>query len=178
MIKRIQFGILFLLAGMFTANAQSQEVKIGYVFPQQIFQRMPEMAAVQQKIANFRDRKAAELRNKQAEFLNAQNVLQQKASVISEAALQAEQDSLAKMYQELQRASEEADNAVNNRRIELLGPLYLQLRQAINAVAEKQGLTYVLNATTSSGDQVILYVSNEYATKYNITDAVMRELGI
>ena len=46
------------------------------------------------------------------------------------------------------------------------------------AVAKKMELSYVLNTVTSTGDMVILYASQEYATKYNITDAVMVELGI
>ena len=39
-------------------------------------------------------------------------------------------------------------------------------------------LTYVLNTTTSTGDLVILYASEEYSAKYNITEAVMEELGM
>ena len=39
-------------------------------------------------------------------------------------------------------------------------------------------LTYVLNNTTSTGDQIILYVSEQYGEKYNLTEGVMEELGM
>jgi outer membrane protein len=39
-------------------------------------------------------------------------------------------------------------------------------------------LTYVLNTTTSSGDAIILYASDEAQEKYDITDQVMQQLGI
>ena len=45
-------------------------------------------------------------------------------------------------------------------------------------VAERMELTYVLNTTTSTGDLVILYASEDYAERYNITEAVMEELGM
>ena len=67
---------------------------------------------------------------------------------------------------------------IQNKRRELLGPLNQQISEAIDAVAKKMGLSYVLNTVTSTGDLVILYASQEYGMQYNLTDAVMVELGI
>jgi len=36
----------------------------------------------------------------------------------------------------------------------------------------------VLNTTTSNGDVIILYVSEEIQSEFDITDAVMQDLGI
>jgi len=56
--------------------------------------------------------------------------------------------------------------------------MFNQIGTAIDAVAEEMGLTYVLNTTTSSGDQIILYASPDFQNRYDITDAVMQELGV
>ena len=82
------------------------------------------------------------------------------------------------MSNDLNEATRTAQQEIQNKRNELLGPLQNQIGAAISAVAEQKGLAYVLNTTTSSGDIIILYASQEYGSQYNITDAVMVELGI
>ena len=59
-----------------------------------------------------------------------------------------------------------------------MSPLLQQIQESINTVADRMGLDYVLNTTTSAGDVIILYVSPEVQAEYDITDAVMEELGI
>lgn len=178
MVKTIKLGFFLLFIGLFMAEANAQELKVGYLDPQLVLERMPEMAAVQMRIKNFRDRKGAEIQQKEAAFVQAQNDFQQRSGVISETARQEGQAALARQYQDLQTATSTAQQEINQRTNELLGPLLTQLRQAIDAVAAREGLSYVLNTTTSSGDQIILYVAQDYANKYDITDEVMQQLGI
>jgi len=45
-------------------------------------------------------------------------------------------------------------------------------------VAQEKGIDYVLNTMTSTNDVIILYVKEEIRSEYDITDAVMRNLGI
>ena len=178
MVKTIKLGLLFLFVGLLAVEVKAQDIKVGYLDPQLVLERMPEMAAVQMRIKNFRDRKGAEIQQKEAAFIQAQNEFQQRSGVISEAARQEGQAALASQYQDLQSATATAQQEINQRTNELLGPLLTQLRQAIDAVAAREGLSYVLNTTTNSGDQIILYVSQEYASKYDITNEVMQQLGI
>ncbi|MBO6620715.1 MAG: OmpH family outer membrane protein [Balneola sp.] len=180
MLKKfsIGLGLLFTLLLAVDTNAQSQELKIGFVNPQAVLNRMPEMKAVQQRLKNFADRKSLEIEQKELELQNAVNVYEQKKDVISAAAKTAEEEKLQQMSNDLNEATRTAQQEIQNKRNELLGPLQNQIGAAISAVAEQKGLAYVLNTTTSSGDIIILYASQEYGSKYNITDAVMVELGI
>ncbi|MDR9419714.1 OmpH family outer membrane protein [Gracilimonas sp.] len=159
------------------AKAQ-EETKIGFVNPQAVLAKMPEMRAIQQRLTNFAEQKQQELAQKEREFQTAVAEYEQKAGVISEEANQREQERLGQMQQELTVAQREAETALQQRRQELLGPLFQQIGTAIDAVSEEMGLTMVLNTTTSAGDQIILYASQEYQEKYDITDAVMQELGV
>lgn len=159
------------------AKAQ-EEMKIGYVNPQAVLAKMPEMAAIQKRLQNFAEKKQQELSQKDQAFQTAVTEYEQKAGVISEEAKQREQQKLAQMQQDLTTAQQEAEQALQQRRQELLSPMFTQIGTAIDAVAQDKGLTYVLNTTTSSGDQIILYASKEYQSKYDITEAVMQELGI
>ncbi len=159
-------------------NAQDTETKIGYVNPQAVLAKMPEMAAIQKRLQNFAEQKQQELLQKEQDFQQQIAEYEQKAAVRNEEANQREQERLAKLQQELTLAQQEAEQALQQRRQELLGPMFNQIGTAIDAVAKQKGLTYVLNTTTSSGDQIILYASEEFQEKYDITEAVMKELGV
>ncbi|MEX0610121.1 MAG: OmpH family outer membrane protein [Balneolaceae bacterium] len=179
-MKKLSLLILSLfitLSAADVAKAQ-EEVKIGYVNPQAVLAKMPEMKAIQQRLQNFAERKQSELTQKEREFQNEVSTYEQKAGVISEDANRREQERLGQLQQELANAQQQAEQELQQKREELLGPLFTQIGTAIDAVANQMNLSYVLNTTTSSGDLIILYASDEYQSKYDITDPVMQELGI
>lgn len=182
MIKRIlSISLLCLFAIGFvnisTANAQ-QDLEIGYVDPQSILSKMPEMKAVQQRLQNFVDRKREEFATKQQNFQQQVSEYQQKESVISESAKKKEEERLGKLNAELQQFQSQIQQEIQQKQQELVGPLLDQIDKAVSSVAQQMDLTYVINSTTSQGDRIILYTSNEAQQKYNITDRVMKELGI
>ena len=172
-------AVAFLLIGVGSSvQAQDSEVQIGYVNPQSILANMPEMRAVQQRLQNLTARKQQELYDKEAAFQQEVTAYQQKIGVISAEAQQQEEARLTQLQNELGQAQQQAEQEIQTRREELLGPLLEQIGNAIDEVAAEMELTYVLNTTTSTGDLVILYVSEEYRAKYDITEAVMEKLGM
>ena len=178
MLKKFSIGVCLVFGALLATNLQAQETKIGFVNPQAILNRMPEMKAIQQRLKNFEDRQRSMLANEEAAIVQAFTLYEQKKDVISATAKKAEEEKLSKMQTDFEQSQRDANTAVQQKRNELLGPLQQQIGQAIDAVAKKMELSYVLNTVTSTGDMVILYASQEYASKYNITDAVMVELGI
>lgn len=182
MIKRaITFLTVCLVFSGFVnlQSAQAQnDLSIGYVDPQAILSKMPEMKAVQQRLQNFRDRKVQELQTKQTDFQEQLSAYQQKSAVISDEAKQKEEERLGQLQSELQQFQTQLQQEIQQKQQELVGPLLQQIEEAINAVAEEQDLTYVLNTTTSQGDVIILYASPSAREEYDITDPVMQQLGI
>lgn len=181
MIKRIRIAsFVLIIIGLFglTQRASAQELEIGYVDPQAILSKMPEMKAVQQRLQNFVERKREELAEKQQSLQQEMQSFEQKSAVISDEAKAKEEERLGQMNTELQQYQSQIQQEVQQKQQELVGPLFEQIEQAINTVAENKGLTYVVNTTTTQGDAIILYASPEAQEKYDITDAVMRELGI
>lgn len=160
------------------SRAQIQEEKIGYVNPQAILQKMPEMQAVQQRLRNFIEKKQQEIAEKNQELQQEINTYQQKQSVISEQAKQEEEERLGKLQAELQTAQQTAQQEIQQKQQELVGPLYQEINNGIDTVAKRMGLSYVLNTTTTNGDLIILYASEEAQNNYDITNEVMAELGI
>ncbi len=166
---------------MFAPEAQAQtteDMKIGFVDPRAVLERMPEMRAVQQRLQNFAERKQQELSQKEAELQTEIELYQQKVGVISENARQTEEQRLSEMDTEFRQLQQQASQELQQQRAELMSPLLNQIQQSINTVAANRGLDYVLNTTTSNGDVIILYVSEEIQNEFDITDAVMQDLGI
>lgn len=174
--------LLFISALMAVPTAQAQvaegDMEIGFVDPRAILDRMPEMRAVQQRLQNLMERKQNELAEKEQELQTEIELYQQKVGVISEQARQDEEERLTQLDQEFRQLQNQAQQEVQQRRGELMAPLLQQMQESINTVASERGLDYVLNTTTSTGDVIILYVSPEVQSNYDITDAVMQDLGI
>ena len=171
--------LCFALVAIFgVAESQSQDIKIGYVEPQAILAKMPEMKAVQQRLQNFAERKQKELAQKEQEFNAEVTKYQQKSTVISDQAKQKEEERLGQLNAELQQFRTQLQREIQQKQQELVGPLLEQIGTAIDQVAQDMQLTYVINTTTSGGDAIILYASEEAQQKYDITDQVMVQLGI
>lgn len=172
--------ILSALMTVPTAQAQVAEgdMEIGFVDPRAVLQRMPEMSAVRQRLQNLAERKQSELAQKEHELQSEVELYQQKVGVISEEARQTEEQRLTQLDQEFRQLQSQAQQEVEQRRAELMAPLLQQIQEAIDTVASERGLDYVLNTTTSTGDVIILYVSPDVESEYDITDAVMQNLGI
>ncbi|MCH8547268.1 MAG: OmpH family outer membrane protein [Balneolaceae bacterium] len=173
------FIILIAITTLMAApKAEAQDMKIGFVEPRAILDRMPEMRAVQQRLQNFAERKQNELVTKERELQTEIELYQQKVGVISESARQSEEERLTEMETEFRQLQSQAQQEMQQRRAELMSPLLQQIQEGIDAVASRKGLDYVLNTTTSNGDVIILYVSPQVQEEYDITDEVMSELGI
>lgn len=180
MKQPVKATITFLLTLLISTSAygQVQQLEIGYVDPQVVLSKMPEMKAVQQRIQNFAERKQQELSQKEQQFQTEVTNFEQKSGVISEEARAKEEERLSQLQNELLQFRQQAEQEIAQKRAELLGPLLQQIQQAIDTVAEEKGLSYVLNTTTSTGDLIILYVSEEMRAQNDITDAVMQELDL
>lgn len=180
MNRAIQTGFfaLLLFFSFQPLSVQAQDMKIGYVEPRAILERMPEMRAVEQRMQNFVERKRDELSTQEQSFQEELDLYQQKVGVISDTARQQEEERLGQLQMELQQSQNQIRQEIQQRQSELMAPLLEQVQGAINEVASEMGIDYVLNTTTSTGDVVILYVREELREQYDITDAVMRNLGI
>ena len=178
MLKKLTISICLIFTALIATNIQAQEVKIGFVDPLSIMDVMPEMKAIEQRLSNFEAKEVAKLRQQNAELTQAATLYEQKKDVISAAAKKAEEDRILKMRDDFNKSQQAANAAIQQRSQELFGPLQAQIGTAITEVAQEMGLSYVINTRTRNNDAIILYVSEEYGAKFDITSAVMTKLGI
>ncbi|MCH8494284.1 MAG: OmpH family outer membrane protein [Balneolales bacterium] len=161
-----------------SVEAQSNEMKIGYVDPNSVLMRMPEMAAVERRLQNFADRKRREFRQLQETLQTQSESLESRRSVISADAVAREEQRLTEMYIQLQEFEQNYGQELQQQQAELMGPLLERVQQAINTVSSEMGLTYVLNTMTNSGDFIILYASPRMQQEFDITAKVAEKLEL
>lgn len=177
-MKSARFLTVILALLAFAAPIAAQELRIGYIDPDYILSKMPETAAVEQRLKNFAERKQKELIDSQSAFRLRLDQYQQKQAVISEAAKKKEEGELQQMGIKLQEMERNSQIELQQKQAELMQPLLEQIQKAIDAVAKELKITYVFNAVTSQGDYIILYASDEMKAKYDITTKVMEKLKI
>jgi outer membrane protein len=159
-------------------TAQSQELKIGYVDPNVILARMPDMAAIERRLQNFAERKRREFAEKQQTLQRDSESLEQRRAVISADAVAREEQRLTQLYTELTQFEATYAQELQQQQAELMGPLLQKVQTAINDVATEMGLTYVLNTMTNNGDFIILYASPRMQQTNNITERVAAKLEL
>lgn len=169
--------VLLITIGLYTP-VQAQELKIGYVDPNSLLMRMPEMAAVERRLQNFAERKRREFREKQETLQRDSESLEQRRAVISADAVAREEQRLTTLYTELQQFESSYATELQQQQAELMGPLLEKVQNAINTVAGELGLTYVLNTMTNSGDFIILYASPAMQAQNDITARVAAKLEL
>lgn len=171
--------LLVVLFILFTASpAATQDIKPGLVDYYTLIQRMPEIRAAEQRVQNFRQRKIDEILAKRQEIELEAERYQQRASVLSDEAKETEEERLVGLQTELNELQTRAEQEIYQEQQRLMRPVLEQVQESINRVAEESGVNFVLKTTALDGTRVILYITDEAREKYDITDAIMHDLGI
>ncbi len=173
--------VICLLSLAVVPNGFTQDFNVGYVDPRVILQRMPEAKAVQQQIQNLYDRTQNEIATRQQELQTELQAYQQKVGVLSEEARQTEEERLTQMDLEFRQLQSDAQTEIQQQSAELMDPLFDQIQSSVDNVAKQLGLDMILNVTMGGYnilERNIIYISPENQTEFNITSAVMQDLGI
>ena len=164
MKKLIIFLLMMLPLGVF-----AQESKIAIVNTQEVIQAMPEFATMQKQMADM-----------EAKYKNEMQVMQDEYNK-KYSDFVAQQDSLTenikmRRMQELQDMEQRTQNFIQNsqqdfqkKQGELFTPIQDKLKNAIKAVGDEKGYTYILDP------QIVLYQGN---TAVDATQFVKAKLGI
>ena len=142
MKKLIGFALLMMILPL---GAIAQEVKIAFVKTQEVFMAMPEVNEMEKKMADLNEKYRVELKRMQDEY-------QKKYSDFI-----AQQDSLTeniklRRMQEIQDIQTRMDNVVQlgqqdvqKQQQELLTPIQQKLQDAIKAVGDEKGYTFIID---------------------------------
>lgn len=159
--------VLMVTLGL--SNAQAQD-KIAHIASQELIEAMPGYKKAMRELEQLEQTYKTDLQGMLKELETTYKGIQEKAQTLSESQLEAE----ALRFQEQEKKVEDyrrsAAEDVQNKRVELLKPVYEKARETVLRVAREKGFTYVLDSTTGTG--VIL------ADGYDLMADVKKALGI
>ncbi|HMB92250.1 MAG TPA: OmpH family outer membrane protein [Rhodothermales bacterium] len=176
MIKRI-FGLAMLgLLLLPTMAVQAQSLKVGYTDHEVLILNMPEYQTVQQTLQQEYQGSQSELQTAYTDYQAQVERYQKQQALLSEEKRQEREQELMAAQQDLQQRAAQKDEALSNREVELMGPIFNKVDAAIRAVAQEKGLDIVLRSQAGPSQPIILYVNEDKIT--DITTDVARRLGL
>ena len=164
-----------ILVSWIGTSAFSQ-VKIGYTNLELILAYMPETNTMDQTLATFQKKLGEKIKIKDDYVkMKYQEYLEGKESGrFSKDEQERREKELLQLDEEVQKLAQDSEYDLHAKRQELLEPILTKLQNAINAVAQENGYTHVLNQTTSAGVSTILYGPEED----DLTEKIMNKLGV
>jgi len=168
--------VMTLMVIAFTTSLQAQELKIGYLNPQDVLEKMPETATIEKELGDLAKARETSFTTRVQKFQTDLQRFEQNASVMSNDARDKEEQRLIAEQEALQTLQVEIQQEIANKRNELLRPLLQKIDNAISATAKELSLTYVINESTSQGESILLFVSDDGKTRLNITEKVIAKL--
>lgn len=157
-----------VLAGLitFAANAQSADLKVGYVQVDKILQEAPQTAESGKKLEREFSPRSQELDRMAKQIKDLEAILDKDGLTISEADRRNKERDVQNIKIEFQRKQRELREDINLRKNEELGSLQDRVNKAVQSVSEAEGY------------DLVVYSGVAYASKkIDITDKVLKILG-
>jgi len=161
------FLALFLLG--FNANAQTK-IKLAHVNSTELMKVMPGVDTAQKAIQDFAQQLEEELKAMTAEFEKKYADYQRDLPTMSQIVQQVRMKELQDLQDRIEMFKEHAQEALQEKEMELLKPIIDRAKSAIEEVAKENGYNYVFD----SGMGVLLY-SDE---SDDIIALVKKKLGV
>ena len=155
------------------AQEESGPLRVGYMNPQEVLDQMPEKQEVERELQQLAREKRSQLEEQTIAFQKKVSQFQQNQDGMSQQQIRQTEKELQKEQQKIQQFRQSIQQQLQRQRSKMLQPIFSKIDKAIRAVAEERNLTFVINKTTSTGNEIIYYSSSD---KMDITDAVMSRL--
>lgn len=165
MKSKIIFICLVLLSTISIAQS-----KVGTVDSNYIINIMPEAKIVLKRSQDYGAKLDSSFSIKLKEFQTKVDLYKKNEKTLGILAKKADQKELYDMETEIKKYQKNGSTLMQLKRDELMRPLYKKLSDAIASVAKANGYTQILTITGNE----FAYINN----KYDITDLVMKSLGI
>ncbi|MCB2378823.1 OmpH family outer membrane protein [Hymenobacter sp. BT635] len=154
-----------------TALAQAP-LKIGYTSVEYVLSQMPESKQIESDLKAYSTQLEAQLKSKYSDYQAKAEAYQKGASTMTEVVRADKEKELTGLQTSIQEFQRSADQSLQQKQQTLLKPALDKLQKTIDAVAEENGYTYVLNSDGAS--PVLLHGPKEG----DISDLVLKKMGV
>jgi len=172
MLKRIStvVALVLLAAPALFSAVGAQSLNVGYTDHEVIIFNLPEYQQVQQQLQQEYQGGQQEIQELYQGYQESVSQYQRQQSLMTAEKRAEREQELIQEQQQIQQQAQVKDQELGQRETELMQPLLEKVQNAIDDVAQREGLDLVLRSP------LVLYVNEE--TIQDITMAVAVELGL
>ncbi|MDR0750512.1 MAG: OmpH family outer membrane protein [Tannerellaceae bacterium] len=161
--------LIVLLFMILPLSVVAQDIKIAYVTVQEIFTSMPELPTIEKQLTDLNEKYTQELKAMQDEYQKKySDYVSQQDSLTENIKLRRMQE-IEDIRNRMENFVPIAQQDMQKKQEELYKPVQERIQNAIKAVGEEKGYTYILDP------QVFLFTGNN---AINATQFVRAKLGI
>ncbi len=172
-MKRIVF-LFLLVSGAIATQAQAPtSSKIGFADVDYIFTQMPESKQIETELQSTQTQLKNQIDTKYQEFQKKLADYQANINTMLDAVRQNTERELQQLQENLQKLQQDAQLTIDNKRNQLMDPVYQKVGKAIEDVAKENDYTFILSQQIGGLD-VILYANEDN----NVSDLVLKKLGV
>jgi outer membrane protein len=171
MKKLVLLAVLAL--GIFTAQAQTASLKIGYADPDYILSEMPKAKQVDAELKSTQAQYKKEIDGKVQEFQTKLKAYNENINNMLPAVRENTERELQQLQANLEKLQQDAQNSLQKKQTDLMQPLITEIGKAIEAFAKENGYHLILTGQVGGLD-VVLY-SDE---SLQVSDLILKKMGI
>jgi outer membrane protein len=142
--------LLFLACGFILSNAATAQVKFGWIDSRELLAAMPETrkadTAIQLYAKTFQDQLQSMGKDYEKKLQDYQNG----EKTMTDAMKEVKQKEIMDLQKRIEELNQSAQEKVEKKRQETLGPILEKADKAIKDVAKEKGYDYVFDASTGS----------------------------
>lgn len=157
---------------MGTVGLYADEIKIGYVDVEKIYNQLPEITEAEAQFNQEVEEWQRELDELEQEINRLQTEYENLPPIVSEERKAEKLALIEKKEREYLDLAYNLRNQALRRQMELLQPISDKIITAINEVAEENDFDLILNAYTAQGE-IVLYANEEL----DVTDLIMEKIS-
>lgn len=147
-------------------------LKIGYTSVEYVLSQMPESKQIESQLKDYSAQLKNQLDTKYADFQSKGEAFQKGAATMSDPVRADKQKELQNLQQSIQEFQQNAEASLQQKQQALLKPALDKLQKNIDAVADENGYTYILNSDGAS--PVLLHGPKDG----DISDLILKKMGI
>jgi len=177
----IHFISFLFIATLLSVNStvvaqQLPALRIGYTDHEVIISNMPQTREIQGELQAELQSGQRILQSMQEDLAGKVDRYQKQQALLSDERRQEREEELISLEEELRNKASELEQDLVQREVDLMGPIFQQVDDAIQTIASEKGLDLVLRTQAGPSQPILLYANQDRIT--DITLEVARELGI
>jgi outer membrane protein len=142
-------SILLITLSLLSCQLFAQD-KFGHIHSEQLLMTMPETANADKEIQEYSKMLESQLQTMYEEYQSKAGEFQANEALMTEVVKEAKIKEIQDLELRIQQFQQTSQEGVQQKRNEVLAPLLEKAQNAINAVAEENGYTYIFDISLGS----------------------------